>query len=523
MQHEELCREIERQLQFKPKVRTDFDYLSEKILAKTHETVSANTLMRLWGYRESVNARRSTLDILSRFVGSEDYAHFLKERGLADIEVGEEEDPTRPPLKGEEKKSPSKGDLEGLSREGREYQPDSLSQNAQNTQSNRNTQRVLITPIRAGVLCLLAVVLGFALWHFFLRAPLEEGLPRGAKDMTHLLSNPGFDPDKLDAWTFEHGGVTLAEDSTLTYYMKDFDVYQVVHGLPAGEYELRAKAWQLPKDRESARYEYEQAEDKMDGCFGTNVEIYAGPFSKRVKNYFSEEQGKWDNALRFVVLDDSVRIGIRSSRNFPWYCLAKADDFRLFLIRKAKTEADIKELVALRDSAQIAENVQQPPKWSIFADMWKGHEEPLPEGWLTEQDTSCCRLVHKSDVGRGFGDSEIYLEYQSDKPAKPGLLLGQKRLFEPGTYLISVVAFAHDEKGACSVVFGVQGMEKRFSVPPMMEPFAIRLDLSEPKELTYGLWALPGSNVCRAGLCLLELYDDYDFVNNPKGLNYITN
>ena len=109
MQHEELCREVERQLQFKPKVRTDFDYLSEKILAKTHETVSANTLMRLWGYRESVNARRSTLDILSRFVGSEDYAHFLKERGLAD-----EEDPTRLPLKGEEKKSPFKGDLEGL-------------------------------------------------------------------------------------------------------------------------------------------------------------------------------------------------------------------------------------------------------------------------------------------------------------------------------------------------------------------------------------------------------------------------
>ncbi len=86
MQHEELCKEVERQLQFKPKVRTDFDYLSEKIQAKTHETVSANTLMRLWGYRESVNARRSTLDILARFVGSEDYAHFLKERGLADDE-----------------------------------------------------------------------------------------------------------------------------------------------------------------------------------------------------------------------------------------------------------------------------------------------------------------------------------------------------------------------------------------------------------------------------------------------------
>lgn len=93
MQYEELCKEVERQSNFKPKVRSDFDYLSEKILAKTHETVSANTLMRLWGYRESVNARRSTLDILARFVGSEDYAHFLKERGMEDDEVGEEDTP----------------------------------------------------------------------------------------------------------------------------------------------------------------------------------------------------------------------------------------------------------------------------------------------------------------------------------------------------------------------------------------------------------------------------------------------
>ena len=95
MQHEELCREVERQLNFKPKARTDFDYLSEKIQAKTHETVSANTLMRLWGYRESVNARRSTLDILARFVGSEDYAHFLKERGLADDEETVEPEKTK--------------------------------------------------------------------------------------------------------------------------------------------------------------------------------------------------------------------------------------------------------------------------------------------------------------------------------------------------------------------------------------------------------------------------------------------
>ena len=508
MQYEELCKEVERQSNFKPKVRSDFDYLSEKILAKTHETVSANTLMRLWGYRESVNARRSTLDILARFVGSEDYAHFLKERGMEDDEVGEEEAPPQPSL-GE-----------------REYQPDNLSQSAQN---NRETRRVPISLISAGGLLLLAVVLGLALWHIFLRTPLEEGLPRGTKDMTHLLCNPSFDPDKLDAWTFEHGGVTLAEDSTLMYYMKDFDVYQVVYGLPAGEYELRVKAWQLPDELKAARYAYEQAEDKKDGCAGTNAEIYAGPFSKKVKNFVSDvseaEKGTLDNALRFVVLDDSVRIGFRSNGNYRYYALAKADDFRLFQIRKAKTDADVMELAALRDSAQAVDAERQPLTIKQFADWWKGHEAPMPASWLTDQDASCCRLVHKSDVSHGCGDSDIYMEFLSEKPAKPGLLLGQKALLKPGTYLIGACFFARGEadNSFTNVEFAVKGFKMGIKGAPFMDYKGIRITLSESQELTFGLWAAEGSNVRRAGISKLEIISNYDFENNPAGLNYVTN
>ena len=525
MQHEELCREVESQLNFKPRARTDFDYLSEKILAKTHETVSANTLMRLWGYRESVNARRSTLDILARFVGSEDYAHFLKERDLVDNEVEEEEDPPQPSLRGRESQPDS---LSQSSQSSQSSQNNQSSQSSQSNQNNRSTRRVPITPIRAGGLFLLAVVLGLALWRIFLYNPLEEGLPRGAKDMTHLLSNPCCDPDKLDAWTFEHGGVTLADDSTLMYYMKKFDVYQVVRGLPAGVYELRAKAWQLPDEHEAARYAYEQAEDKEDGCFGTNAEIYAGPFSKSIKNYISDEseagRGALDNALRFVVLDDSVRIGFRYEGNSRRFALAKADNFRLFLIRKAKTEAELKELAALRDSAQTVDAARKPIITGQFADWWKGHEAPAPACWLTEQDASCCRLVHKSDVGRGFGDSDIYVEYSSQEPAKHGLLLGQKVLFKPGTYLIGAVFFARDESNAfTNVVFAVKGFNMGFKATPMMEYRAIRITLSEPQELTFGLWAAEGSTVRRAGISVLEIFDDYDFENNPRDIIYATN
>lgn len=84
MQYEELCREVEKQLQCKLKARSDFDYLSDQIEKKLNETLSNNTLMRLWGYRQSVNARRTTLDILARFVGCEDYAHFKAKRGIVE-------------------------------------------------------------------------------------------------------------------------------------------------------------------------------------------------------------------------------------------------------------------------------------------------------------------------------------------------------------------------------------------------------------------------------------------------------
>ena len=103
------------------------------------------------------------------------------------------------------------------------------------------------------------------------------------------------------------------------YYMKNFDVWQIIHGLPAGEYELRVKAWQLPNEHDAALYDYEHAEDKEDGSALTTAEIYAGPFSHRVKNRVSMTDkavnDSSDVRLRFVCLNDPVRIGFRSNDN----------------------------------------------------------------------------------------------------------------------------------------------------------------------------------------------------------------
>ena len=478
----------------------DFQWLEKRMFEDIHERVSASTLMRLWGYRSGGVPRQTTLDVLARFVGYEDYVQFCR---------------PSPNLSLKEKYPPQH------SLEGREIGQSSQSpQNTQSSQSNRNTRSTLITPMRAGVLCLLAVVLGFALWHFFLRTPLEEGLPAGAKDMTYLIGNHTCDTEELDAWTFEHGGVTLAEDSTQMYYMKNFDVYQVIHGLPAGEYELRVKAWQLLNEWDAALYDYEHAEDNEDGCALTTAEIYAGPFSHRVKNRVSMTDetvnDSSDVRLRFVCLDDSVRIGFRSNDNCRRFCRAVADDFRLFLIRKAKSKAELQELSALTDSAQAqAETGQQAKKESIYlknrniVDLWKGQEEPLPEGWTTEQDASLCRLVHKNDVSRGMGDSEIYLEYLSDEPAKPGLLIGQKIRLEPGKYTAGACFFAQNELGSHkNALFAVKGVDGNVGASPMMDYRFVHFELQEPQEVTIGLWAPEGSAVCRAGICMPGIWKD---------------
>lgn len=66
----------------------DFERLSSTIFVRLHTLVSATTLKRLWGYiAEPVCPRRATLDVLARFVGYADLAHFEADAGdKADVQ-----------------------------------------------------------------------------------------------------------------------------------------------------------------------------------------------------------------------------------------------------------------------------------------------------------------------------------------------------------------------------------------------------------------------------------------------------
>lgn len=71
-----LHRLIEKSVGRTMKTPKDFDYLSDLVYTRTHTLISSQTLKRFWGYLSAGNVRRSTLDLLSVFVGYTDWDAF---------------------------------------------------------------------------------------------------------------------------------------------------------------------------------------------------------------------------------------------------------------------------------------------------------------------------------------------------------------------------------------------------------------------------------------------------------------
>ena len=75
---------IETTVDRKMKTPRDFDFLSEQIFDKLHETVSPTTLKRLWGYiQEQSMPRKATLDVLAQFVGYNDWDTFCSSQFIS--------------------------------------------------------------------------------------------------------------------------------------------------------------------------------------------------------------------------------------------------------------------------------------------------------------------------------------------------------------------------------------------------------------------------------------------------------
>ena len=73
-----LRQDIEHELKRRIKTPYDFEFLAGAIWERLHENISPTTLKRLWGYIDGADTtRRTTLCLLSRFLGYQDWEAYL--------------------------------------------------------------------------------------------------------------------------------------------------------------------------------------------------------------------------------------------------------------------------------------------------------------------------------------------------------------------------------------------------------------------------------------------------------------
>ena len=77
----ELLQRLEEAIGRRLSTSVDYTYMSEQIAARTGQSISSTTLKRIGGYLdEDVTTRRSTLDLLARALGYNDFDAYLSQR-----------------------------------------------------------------------------------------------------------------------------------------------------------------------------------------------------------------------------------------------------------------------------------------------------------------------------------------------------------------------------------------------------------------------------------------------------------
>lgn len=217
----------------------------------------------------------------------------------------------------------------------------------------------------------------------------EDYTPSNLKigeEPTLKIVNPDFHGFKGYGWTladncranFFHEGPISAG----SFYITTFDMWQVVHGLESGEYELSVHAFHRPDSGDWTKWHYEHAEDQEDGHVYVTAELYADTASVRLLNWATEcnteplpddkiffeetvkdevpnaltaadyyfNHGHYLNKLRFTLADkDSVKIGLRQAtmreNSLSWVVF---DTFRLRKIEKDDEKAETEQGIKMR-------------------------------------------------------------------------------------------------------------------------------------------------------------------------------
>ena len=183
---------------------------------------------------------------------------------------------------------------------------------------------------------------------------VPEDLTLG-EEPTLKIVNPDFHGTKGYGWKYDSNSPPFFLDeggiSAGHFYIQTFDLWQTIHGLEPGRYEVRVSAFHRPDSGHWSLWHYEHATDQENGTVYSTAELYADTASVRLLNWaaeanseplpddkmFFEEQvkdeipnairaagyyfnhGHYINMLEFTVGEnsDSVRIGIRLTAMRP--------------------------------------------------------------------------------------------------------------------------------------------------------------------------------------------------------------
>lgn len=190
-------------------------------------------------------------------------------------------------------------------------------------------------------------------------------------DLTFMIENPSFSENTMTGWS----GTTpnFGNDATqkaayaCEYYQKEFDINQTLTDMVTGNYRLKVKAYQRPGGSGDVVPAYVNAENKMDGTFGTTSEIYVNggnEAAQAIKNAASPmitekinkgnesgvdvsgttyyipndmvsavgyfDAGYYENVANITATTTNIQFGFRSTANHVSYDWTIFDDFRLY-------------------------------------------------------------------------------------------------------------------------------------------------------------------------------------------------
>lgn len=222
-----------------------------------------------------------------------------------------------------------------------------------------------------------------------------EGYPF---DITFKITNPTFGNNNATGWSGSAPGFQTFGNAE--FYMKNFDIYQTITGMPQAKYLLKVKAFQRPGAAADVISAYTAAEDNEDGTFGVNAEIYVNNASQKIKNAASAERttalakggneansggyyipddmnsadkyfsaGYYENEAEILCTTGSVKFGFRCSEGTGDRYWTIFDDFRLYLTEAIDLSVYENELaIAVEKATEQAErNVPQAVSNAIKA------------------------------------------------------------------------------------------------------------------------------------------------------------